>query len=280
MSDAKRVEMSSSDPSHLSPGLTESQVRPLGRIRWWIHLILIGGYFIPPMFAQMRTHPMLTHTTHGLLIVCAFQMGLFGLLFGLGWWCSGASREQMLLSWRPGWWVVPLGVGYSVAIRLGIMIIAFAISAILLATVFDQRELVEFWRAGEPNIKQIVSVTAARSNPVYAWLLITLVSFVVAGLREELWRAGTLAAMRSLWPRAFGTRRGEVLAIGVLAIAFGAGHLRLGIVAAVVAGVLGIFLGLTMVTHRSVWPAVIAHGAFDATTFALLAWLPSRFHQF
>jgi len=28
-----------------------------------------------------------------------------------------------------------------------------------------------------------------------------------------------------------------------------------------------------MVFHRSIWPAVIAHGAFDATTFALLPWL-------
>jgi len=28
-----------------------------------------------------------------------------------------------------------------------------------------------------------------------------------------------------------------------------------------------------MVLHRSIWPAVIAHGAFDATTFALLPFI-------
>jgi hypothetical protein len=28
-----------------------------------------------------------------------------------------------------------------------------------------------------------------------------------------------------------------------------------------------------MVLHRSIWPAVIAHGMFDATTFALLPWV-------
>jgi hypothetical protein len=27
-----------------------------------------------------------------------------------------------------------------------------------------------------------------------------------------------------------------------------------------------------MVLHRSIWPAVIAHGMFDATSMALLPW--------
>lgn len=164
MNDAEQGETPGIEPSGNPIGLTEPQIRPVGRIRWWIHLILIGGYFVPPiLFTQVRTQPMLTDTSRGLLIVCAFQMGLFGLLFGIGWWCSRASREQMLLRWRPGWWVVPLGLGYSVAIRLGIAVIALAVSAVLLVTVFDQRELAEFWRAGEPNIRAVVSVSAIRS---------------------------------------------------------------------------------------------------------------------
>ena len=223
---------------------------------------------------------MLTDTSRGLLIVSGFQLVLFGLMFGLGWWCSRATSEQMLLPWRPGWLVVPLGLAYSIAVRLGIVIIALAVGAILLATVFDQPELAEFWRAGEPNIRQVISIKAIRSDPVYAWLLITVVSFVVAGLREELWRAGTLAAMRALWPRAFGTRAGEIVAILLIAIAFGAGHLRMGLMASVVAGVLGVFLGLIMILHRSLWPAVIAHGVFDATSFALIAWLPPNLQPF
>jgi membrane protease YdiL (CAAX protease family) len=36
--------------------------------------------------------------------------------------------------------------------------------------------------------------------------------------------------------------------------------------------VLGIFLGLIMVYHRSIWPAVLAHGFFDATSMAVLPW--------
>ena len=35
---------------------------------------------------------------------------------------------------------------------------------------------------------------------------------------------------------------------------------------------LGFGLSVVMVLHRSIWPAVIAHGLFDATSLALLPW--------
>jgi membrane protease YdiL (CAAX protease family) len=38
------------------------------------------------------------------------------------------------------------------------------------------------------------------------------------------------------------------------------------------AGLLGLGLGLIMVFHRSIWPAVLAHGFFDATSMALIPW--------
>ncbi|MEY2496195.1 MAG: hypothetical protein QOJ45_2687, partial [Verrucomicrobiota bacterium] len=42
--------------------------------------------------------------------------------------------------------------------------------------------------------------------------------------------------------------------------------------AAIGAGVLGLMLGIIIILHKSIWPAVIAHGMFDATTLALLPW--------
>ena len=101
-------------------------------------------------------------------------------------------------------------------------------------------------------------------------LTLTLVSFVTAGLREELWRAGTLAGMRALWPRKFRSRTGERSAVALIALAFGAAHLPMGILAAAAAGLLGLFLGIVLIVHRSIWPAVFAHGFFDATSFALI----------
>ena len=87
-----------------------------------------------------------------------------------------------------------------------------------------------------------------------------------------MWRAGTLVAMRAIWPRAFGSLWGQGLAISLIAVAFGAMHLRMGPIAAAAAGVLGLLLGTIMIVHKSIWPAVIAHGVFDATTMALLPW--------
>jgi membrane protease YdiL (CAAX protease family) len=267
-------------PVSVDSDASTARGRFVSRKRWWIHLILIGGYFLPlSLVHHSGEHPALTHSPQGLLVVSGIEIALFAVVFGLGWFASKATREEMLLDWRPGWWVIPLGLAYSVAIRVAVALVAIFISVILLATIFDQAQLREFWRAGEPNIRAIVSVRALRTDPVYAWLLITAVSFVIAGLREELWRAGTLAAMRALWPRAFGSRDGEIVAIALLAIAFGAAHLPLGLLSAAMASLLGLLLGLIMITHRSLWPAAIAHGCFDATSFALIAWLPANLHQ-
>ena len=67
--------------------------------------------------------------------------------------------------------------------------------------------------------------------------------------------------------------------MAIIAVVFGAMHLRMGVLAAVGAGVLGLFLGLIIVLHKSIWPAVIAHGLFDATTLALLpVWMEKVRH--
>jgi membrane protease YdiL (CAAX protease family) len=125
-----------------------------------------------------------------------------------------------------------------------------------------------------------VDVSALRNNPLYFWLSVTLVSFVVGGLREELWRASFLAGMKALFPRQFGSLRGQIVAAFLAAIVFGLGHLLQGPIAACLAGILGFFLGVIMILHRSIWPAVIAHGMFDATSLALLPWLVEKLKNF
>jgi len=45
------------------------------------------------------------------------------------------------------------------------------------------------------------------------------------------------------------------------------------------AGILGLFLGVLIVLHRSIWPAVIAHGLFDATSMAVLPWWIEKARQ-
>jgi membrane protease YdiL (CAAX protease family) len=118
--------------------------------------------------------------------------------------------------------------------------------------------------------ERIVDLSAMQQTRAHFWLTITIASFVVGGLREELWRSGTPAAMRALWPYLFEGRDGQIAGVALIAIIFGLAHLSLGLVASTMTSILGFLLGIIIVTHRSIWPPVIAHGMFDATSFALL----------
>lgn len=250
------------------------------RWRWWIHFLLIGGYFFPGLIQGLYftpRYPLLMHSGQGLLIVCGLNLVIFTIVFLLGWLASRATTDELLLRWRPGWWVVPLGVGYSIAIRLGLAVTGFIVVLFLLITqLVNVESLRNFALQNPPRIDRLIDVGALRTNRAYYWLSLTLVSFVTAGLREELWRAATLAGMRALWPGAFMSRTGESIAIALIGVAFGAAHLPMGALAAVAAGLIGIFLGIILIIHRSIWPAVIAHGLFDATTFALLPLIANK----
>jgi membrane protease YdiL (CAAX protease family) len=207
------------------------------------------------------------------LIVCTVELALFAILFALAWVASRASLEALWWRWRGGFWIVPAGIGYSIAIRLALGIIMLWGSLLLVAThIVTPQGLQTFVKANRPDVETLVDVAALRENPLYFWLSVTLVSFVVAGLREELWRSALLAGMRNLWPARFSSGAGQFAAVGLAAVLFGLGHLSQGPLGVLVTGLLGLGLGAIMILHRSIWPAVIAHGMFDATSIALLPW--------
>jgi len=218
--------------------------------------------------------PALTHSAKGLLLACGRELSVFGIVFGLAWLASRASREDLLWRWRGGIWPVPLGIGYSIAIRLALGIIVLSVAGALIAIrLTTVQDLEDFMTENRPDVEALVDVSALRRDPLYLWLNLTLVSFVVAGLREKLWRAAFLAGLRTLWPRCFGSRGGQIAAVALGAVVFGFGHIVQGPVAVCATGLLGFGLGVIMVLHRSIWPAVIAHGMFDATSLALLPWV-------
>ena len=269
-------------PSAGPPPLPGPPVR--SRWRWWVHLSIITLFPLLALLSTLPgwepTGPALSRSTRGLLIVCAFQLFLFSLVFGLAWIFSRATWDDLLLRWRGGLWPVPLAVLYSVALRLAVGIIVMTGYGTLLALRGATPEAIEKSVMNDrPRVETLVDMTALRDNPTYFWLALTLVSFVVAGLREELWRSAFLAGLRALWPRRFNSRAGQLLAVGVAAIFFGIGHLRMGLLAVVMTALLGFGLGVIMVLHRSIWPAVITHGMFNAATFALLPGLTEMFPE-
>ena len=246
----------------------------VNRRRWWIHFVLIGGYFatvIPfAAFGQPR-HPTLFNNSQTLLLVSAFELIFFGIVFGLAWLASRATVDDLLLRWRQGWWTILLGIGYSVAMRIALGLLVVVVVTVLIATkVLDQKSVESFSTNVRTPVERMVNISAMQNDSAYFWLTVTVASFGVAGLREELWRSATLAGMRKLWPNKFGSRNGQIGAVALISIVFGLAHLSLGVIAAAMALILGLLLGIIMVVHKSIWPAVIAHGMFDATSFALI----------
>jgi len=257
---------------------------PVQRWRWWLHFLLIGSY---PLLIGIAgagkipgNAPALGESTRLLLITCTTELALFGALFFAAVWSSRVSWEGLLLRWRNGFWTVPLGIGYSIALRFALgILLGILVMILVVSGVVSMQKLQEFFVANRPDVEAVVDVSALRDNPVYFWLTITLVSFVVAGLREELWRAGFLAGMRGLWPKYFSARKGQLIAAALAAVVFGLGHAAQGSVAMCLTGLLGLGLGAIMIFHKSIWPAVIAHGMFDAASLAVLPWALDNLRQ-
>ncbi len=258
---------------------TLPSIKPaIKRGRWWIHLFFITGYIVVVGLlglGRKGTHTaVLSQTVGGLLSVCALELVVFGFIFGLAWFASRATRGDLLLRWRGKFQPVLLGAGYSIVLRLAVAVVFIAIAVGLIVTrVMSLDSLKEFVSSHRPGVETIIDVAAMRNNPAYFWLTLTVVSFLVAGLREELWRSAFLAGLKALWPQHFGSRGGQIVAVIICAVVFGFAHLSMGSVAACMAGFLGVGLGLIMVFHGSLWPAVIAHGFFDATSMAMLPWV-------
>jgi membrane protease YdiL (CAAX protease family) len=259
----------------IPPRIHES--KPVSRWRWWIHLILITSYIVVVGVVGLARNeprqPALSHTAGGLLFICAMELLSFAFVFGLAWLASRASLDDLLLRWRGKAMPVLLGAAYSIGLRIAVGLVTALVAVVLLATHLGTTDsLQDYFMKNRPGIENVVDVAALRDNSAYFWLTLTVVSFVVAGLREELWRSSFLAGLRTLWPRQFGSTFGQVCAVFIAAIIFGLAHLSMGILAALMGGLLGLSLGLIMVLHRSIWPAVLAHGFFDATSMALIPW--------
>ena len=249
---------------------------PVSRARLWAHVLLIVplpviiGILGADRHANHKTA--LTENWRGLLYVSGVELGIFALFFGLAVWLSKSTRDDLLLRFRHPFRSVFLGLGYSVAIRLTLGIVVVVIGTLLVASNLTSLEkLQSFTTANRPEVETVVSIKALKNDPVYYWLMVTFVSFVVAGLREELWRTAALTGLRRLWPSWFGGPTGQVAALVLTSVLFGLAHAPMGVLAVAFTTGIGLLLGAIMIGHRSIWPAVIAHGAFDATSFAMIA---------
>ena len=277
--------LDSSSPENIPPIIpAPNGSAQVNKLRWGIHLLIIAGFPLGLGAFRLRHgavgEPALADTATGLLAACAEQLGIFAMIFLLAWLASRASSEDLLWRWRSGFWVVPLGIAYSIGLRLAVgMVGVIVVGALLAARIVTSEKIENVVQSNAPDVGAVVDVPALRHDPAYLLLSVTVASFVLGGLREEIWRSAFLAGFRRVWPRYFASRKGEMLAVMMAAVLFGAGHLAQGPIAAVMAGMLGVGLGAIMVLHRSIWPAVFAHGMFDATSLALIPWAVDKLQQ-
>jgi membrane protease YdiL (CAAX protease family) len=258
--------------------------QPIPRGRWWIHCAVFTGYllaiFVRPWLAMDENAPaVLPADVPGLLWVSFVNMAIFAIVVALAWLASRASLDDFGLRWRG--WVRPilLGAAYSVLLRIGLFLLITAVitGMIIWKGQAAAQSAVEQMR---PDTGRIISASALTADPVYLLLCITLVSFVVAGLREELWRAGLMAGIvKLLAPRITG-KPAQFIALAFTSVLFGAAHFQQGWGAVALTGLLGVGFGFIILWHRSVWEAAIAHGFFDATTFlgiyAIVKYFPGK----
>lgn len=155
--------------------------------------------------------------------------------------------------------------------RFGIVVVAVFVLTTLAMLGFDLKAIMETLKSSGENVQKAFAPIFAGRDPLYKFLVITLVSFVVAGFREELWRAATMAGIFHLAPKKWNQAVKTGLALGISSVLFGLGHLYQGATGVLGTTLLGIALGAIMLRHKSVWPAIMAHGCFDAVSFAALA---------
>lgn len=264
-------------PPIIAEPAMETAAPTVARWRWWVHLLILASFPLSAgllgVLLSKQTNALLPATVPGLLRVTARELIFFAAIFTVAWVVSRVNRRQLLLQWRGGALPIVWGVAYSVALRL--LIMALAATAVVFWMLFKTMLAggpphAPESQAFRPQIENLVDVPVLTANPVYFTLMLTLVSFVLAGLREELWRAGMLAGVSALFPRGMSKLSGQITAITIIAVLFGLAHTTQGWGGVLVTTALGVGLGAIMVWHRSIWEAVIAHGFFDASTFVFL----------
>ncbi len=263
------------------PAIPPELPRPLpeyrvGGVRRLAMLLLLGGYILSILIAHgshPQKGPALPGTTGELGAVLAVDFFIFAVVMALAVWLGRPSWKDLYANHAPSPLRWLLGLLWSVTIRFGLGGVVVVVAAVwqLFRGNTGTAALEEF----QPKVENLLPLQALK-DPIYLLVVCTGVSFVVAGLREELWRAGVIFAMASLLPKGMSRRARELTAVVLAAFVFGAGHLVQGVGGMVLAGILGLLLGLIMVWRRSFWEAVLAHGFFDATTFLMLRLLLDR----
>jgi len=237
--------------------------------RWEFHLLLIS---VPLLLALCGYHPSgeAVHLIPGKLTqlptFLAAHLVIWASCLGLGFLISEVTDAELHLPHASWTKTIAIGLLWSVAIRLSLLPVAFLASKFIGA---------QGLQAFSERMSEVLNLENLAGRPLQTLIIYGTLA-LMAGFLEELWRAGFLAGLQRLLPRAFSSRIGTFGMIVVTAAFFGLGHLYQGGMGVAVTFVLGLGLGSILVWRKSYWEAAIAHTAFDAVSFALAYHLASQ----
>lgn len=264
-----------------------STPRPTSGTRWFLHFLLLGSYPLllgtssswwPVVARWLGSNPSgneeaaesaaLSGTFSEVFVSTLINLGLFVVFLILALLLSRTHWRS--LPWmKEKHWGKAIGLGFLYSIGLRITI-AVAMVGVILMLALAGHSPESLQDSLIPRVDKVVDVDSLQSDRAYFWLCITWISFVVAGLREELWRLGVFVAWQGLFPQSKDRPALQWIGMGIIALLFGLGHIPQGLGGVLTTTVLGMGLGSIMLFHRSIWPAVLAHGFLDATSFALI----------
>ena len=244
--------------------------------RWWVALVIVGAFpFAAALSSSVRNNrnsggaATLPSSVEGLLLAGALQLAVILFFFGVSWLFSRATKAELWMNWRGGAAPIWQGALYSIGLRFLPLLPFFAIMVVLAILGYKPEAAAQWLNANRPQTEGIGDSVRAGSA-LYKALMLSFFSFVVAGFGEELWRVATMRGLLEIAPRAFSPLVKNSIAVLVSALVFGIGHLYQGVVGVGVTAFIGIALGAITLYHRSIWPAVIAHGCFDAASFLMV----------
>ena len=250
--------------------------RPIARWRWFVATLIVGAFpFAAALSSTVRVkrngggEATLPSSVEGLLLAGGIQLAIILFFFGVGWLFSRATRAELWMPWRGG--VAPIWQGalYSIGLRMLPILPFFAVAIVLTMLGYKPEVLSQWVSANRPQTDGIGDSIRAGSA-LYKALTLTFFSFIVAGFGEELWRVATMRGLLEIAPRTMPPFAKNAIAVVISALVFGVGHLYQGVLGVGLTAFIGIALGAITLYHRSIWPAVIAHGFFDASSFLMV----------
>ena len=265
--DSPRISVAKPPP--LPPPATR---RPKPWTRWLAAFLILTFYPLRVGMISYLSHtdeagPMLSTNLQTLMASMMVELAFFGLLFLGAWACCRPTAHQLFFRKDKLWRTMLFSFGFSIGLRMAVAVMVLGVIAVVALAQGAWPEDLSGFRA---DIDAVVDSKELAENPWYLVMNMTFVSFIVAGFREELWRAGMLAALMVMFPRSRNSVTGRLVIIVIVAVVFGLGHLPQGLGGVCLTGLLGAGLGIVMVWRWSIWEAALAHGFFNAASFSML----------